>query len=1028
MYRLFLQDKATLQEQADVVFYGQYYFVNNFAVGSCDAFNSFVSNQLVLPDDSMMFSSILLTEQAYDYSVGMLTPKQAYRCADRWVAIGIANALSSSTGTQTSWVCGDHQWSVFRCSGQPSLCVDCSPRCDDACPYPKPVINPCGSCSDEVASSLFLSFGVEHLILYPKISLPLMVTASRQSVTVRVNITGTGSVYCAAFPTNVVVTSALQVQQAGTSTATSTANIYQLTLAGLMPNSNYSVYCFTQDYSGHSMKAVEVLNTFTPVTTLCCRSLQFVSLVTPIRAFEENNPTTDPVHSFKLDSQPPVDMIVAISLQSIDPTCLEVGLDPVAAAYPKSFSFSKSSPILTGTFIIRGNPGCFEVTASAIGNEFYTEATGALTIFSTSVPPPPPKLLSALFANDGVSVLINFAAPCDISSYAGYAFPCSSLFEFQGSSDAICVWTSSTQVRSTLSLSQQAPQLQIGENVTMKLGVLKSVCPGTIFCPFANSSVVTVEPPVAPLIPSVSLSASAAISFCTDLILDPTQSTGQSGRNWLSVTWEVTGGGNSGNITTFLNTMFPSTISLVKIPSGLLRVDTYTIALTVQNFLLQSSIGVAKIVVLGDSSIPTLSIAGAKLVTIKRPQPLSLFALASPSSCAANSTSNFFYSWNVYEGITFDSKLVSSSLDPRFFNLPPYTLGILTSYIVQVKVSLSSSPYKFLATAGVAVVVGQSGVRASISGGSIRTVGVSDLVTVDASKSLDLDYPATGVLIFQWSCFESSPQYGSRCPNMFSFNSSKVVATALTLLPNASSIAASTTLEIAVVVQNIVRSSASASIALVIIKAQIPSVSIGPINSKYNAANNIILTATVSATQSTQALWSWNGPTDLSSIVLTLPLSRPLQSGTTTFQLAIAAGSLTPGLSYTFTFAANYFSTSSQVMVRIFCVVNSYMFSFVAQVPGMSIESSPTPLSYSQVTLDINTPPMGGELTVSPPNGTALSQLFNLATHSWSDDPTALPLSYVMAYYVTSVQQQVIIKTTDQLTYTSAYIGQGCCM
>lgn len=903
-----------LSQKSNTVFYSQFYFVNSFAQGNCNDFKSFVANQLVIPDDSLVFSSIQLNEQAFDYGAGKLSKRQTYSCTDRNVVRSFTAALSSASMTQ-SWVCGNHEWTVFQCAGNPSLCVDCTPQCDDACPFPNPVVNPCGACSENVASSLFLMFHVDTLILYPTIFLPLVITASRQSITVGINATGSGSIYCAAFDPAISITSALQVQQAGTSVQTSQSNgMYQLVLPDLMPSSNYSVYCFSQDYSGHLMSFADVVDTFTSVTTLCCRSLEFVNFFSPVPAFDPNNPSIDSVYTFSFNSRPSVEMEVAVSIQSIDPKCADVGIDPVATPLPKSFMFPARSMMLSGSFIIHGDPGCYEVTVSAIGDEFYSDATKALTIYSTAVPPPPPKLISSLFSNDGLRVLINFASACDWTAYSGVQFNCSALFDFKGSSDALCASISRTQVASTLSLSSKASQLQIGDNITLKAGVLKSVCLPNVVCEFGDSSMVTVEPPSTPAQPFVSLSAANAISFCSDLVLDPTQSTGQSGRSWLWVKWEVTGL-NAEDITNYLNENFPSTNEVVTVPSTLLGVGTFTISLAVQNFLLQSSSAVSKVLVSADASIPTLSIAGAKTVSTFRPQSLSLFALAVPSSCSANSTSNLIYSWSVYQGATFDRTLVSRSLDPRFFNLATYTLDILTSYLVQVKLSLPSNPTSYIASAQVTVVVGQSGVTASLIGGSTRTVSVSDEVTIDASSSLDVDYPTTGTLTFQWSCFEKSPKYGSLCPNMNTYNSSKVVVLSSKLLPNASSDAESTTLAITVVVAGGFHSISSASVTLVVVAAQIPSVSIGVINSKYNAASNIILTGTISASQSAQAVWSWAGARDLSTIALT-PTSVALMPGVTTFQLAVAANALTAGLSYAFTLGATYSSTSSQVMVR----------------------------------------------------------------------------------------------------------------
>ena len=90
----------------------------------------------------------------------------------------------------------------------------------------------------------------------------------------------------------------------------------------------------------------------------------------------------------------------------------------------------------------------------------------------------------------------------------------------------------------------------------------------------------------------------------------------------------------------------------------------------------------------------------------------------------------------------------------------------------------------------------------------------------------------------------------------------------------------------------------------------VPLVSIGVVPKKYNPDQTIILTGSIAALSAAAAFWECPSlvvPKDvnmtqeefLGSLSLT-PLSSALTAGTTSFQLAIAPNSLTPGMSTLF--------------------------------------------------------------------------------------------------------------------------------
>ena len=87
---------------------------------------------------------------------------------------------------------------------------------------------------------------------------------------------------------------------------------------------------------------------------------------------------------------------------------------------------------------------------------------------------------------------------------------------------------------------------------------------------------------------------------------------------------------------------------------------------------------------------------------------------------------------------------VSTSVDPRYFKIDPFSFNSTQSYTLQVvvidRLGLNN-------TATTKIVVGQSPLVAAIDGGD-RIVGVSEPLTLDASPSADPDAPddASGLI------------------------------------------------------------------------------------------------------------------------------------------------------------------------------------------------------------------------------------------------------------------------------------------
>jgi len=262
---------------------------------------------------------------------------------------------------------------------------------------------------------------------------------------------------------------------------------------------------------------------------------------------------------------------------------------------------------------------------------------------------------------------------------------------------------------------------------------------------------------------------------------------------------------------------------------------------------------------------------------------------------------------------------------------------------------MSSSDRQVLpSSASVTVQSQESGVLASIVGGHTRTFGISDQVILDASTSLDLDYPTNSqpnLLSYQWTCVQVYPNYGEPCFNFLSQTTSTYSASASNLLGSSS---VKVVYTMTVVVVNAVGQSAIASVTVQITNIVVPSVSIGSVNPKYNVGDIITIAGSIQTSSPVQAVWSSND-VNLVSIALTPITATIFNTGQSSFPLAIAsASSLSPRKTYTLQLTATYLNSNIS--------------------------------SYSQVSIVMRSPPSGGAISTFPTVGYALTTNFLIQT------------------------------------------------
>ena len=830
------------------------------------------------------------------------------------------------------------------------------------------------------------------------------VIPSKTSISVLARVTKAGNLYCAALTAGSSILSVLDIRRRATTAIVPALANTTLILPSLSPDTAYDVYCYTDDFSTHTMTLADAVATRVRVSTLCCRSVVYSKTYESIVQYFPTSSRPESVFTVALDSTPSSRLFVNLTTSLVHcSTGAALSTVTDARVQPSSFTFLPTSKSLSGSFKVRGTyVGCYALVARGIGTQTYTAARTQFRLELASELPEVPILQNATLSTMGTSVLFDFSSPTDrgvaVVADVLRSFPCALLVSFPGSTQASCKWTNSNRLVADIQAS--TVKAAIGDSAVLRGGSVRALCVANTVCASYStvpSTTVVIAVPSNPLVPVAHLYAPAVVSTCDNLTVDPTASRGFAGRKWLFVSWTVTAldiAQNAAAIQSYLNEAYRDTTAVAVVPQSLLTKSTrynsaeYEISLQVTNFLSQTSVVKAKVRVdngLG-SIVPQLRLYGANVVTY-RWKALSLYAAASYPPCAGDLSSlPLVYSWRLYAGVTLVSSIQSFSLDQRYFKLRPYTLQASTAYRIIADVSLNG--VVLASTAGV-LQVGQSGVSAVISGGNAQTASTLEAVVLDASGSRDIDYPSTtSGLAYQWACSVLSPEFGANCTGFVPSTTAKQTISAGSLSVRTYTITAT--------VISSSGSFAQASVVLAMVEQRVPEVAITNALAKYNPGSKVILSASINAAAGPATVW-WNSSSlqsfNASKFALT-PLTAQLPQGRSLFQLALAASSLTPGLTYTFSLHAKYVTSQRSA-------------------------------TQTSISISMNEPPVGGVLQVTPSSGTALTTYFLLKSSYWEDDESDFPLTHVLSYYLLSPAELIAVKDPDEVSYVTTLLGQG---
>jgi len=181
---------------------------------SCANWQYFSENVNNLPIPGVEYLGVNLTIYNENLLDNTFSSSQ-YSCSSLDITNFIAGKIS--TGTQFLVFCNGHYWRQYSCSGNNIVCVDCKKNCNQ-CAGASYIMQPCENkaCNTETASLSSISFSLRRKITYPQLTSSVKVlSASRGSVVISVNLTRPGLLYCLAYSKSLLLVSTSIVKSSG---------------------------------------------------------------------------------------------------------------------------------------------------------------------------------------------------------------------------------------------------------------------------------------------------------------------------------------------------------------------------------------------------------------------------------------------------------------------------------------------------------------------------------------------------------------------------------------------------------------------------------------------------------------------------------------------------------------------------------------------------------------------------------------------------------------------------------------------
>jgi hypothetical protein len=784
-----------------------------------------------------------------------------------------------------------------------------------------------------------------------------------------------GTVYCRSIKTSsgVIPSSVSSIKSSGYSKSYSlSAPNITVAINNLKALTQYNVYCYLETVYGYGTSLQYAISSAASATTSCCKSITITKIQSSV--YGDTSVYSDPstiLNSFSVSDFPSDKLSVTVILKNSSGFTVP---SSVLQSIPSSFQYSKTSVTSSGNFYLSASSptlsGYYTVGLTVSGtssSEYYTPSTSKILILSSDAPLEAPVFQSALFGNLGVYVYFIFDRDTDKAGIVTTNWACSSLFVFSGASDSTCTWINSSYARLKFNYASSTALLSVGGTVSLLGNKLRAACTNknctaNLRSPYTN---ITASAPTNPTVPIVNINVATFSSPCDAVTIDASSSSGNGGRDWLEMTWSiVSAGADRSQVDSILAILNASDIaSSIDIPASLLQVTTYTVTLTLTNFLLAQKSSTATFTVSSDVNRPVIDIPGNLAPTIKTSDSIVRYGFATLPTCATASALS--YTWTIVR--TSDNQIYSSATaNPRLLRISSYTLAAGYQYVATFTVtSLTSKTVVLSSSSSVITIFVESGnVVAVISGGSYRSVPVRKVLTLNGSLSYDED-SFTSHLTYSWTCTIVSIglYYGSDCGSILTNTTidDKVLYVANGTLQ------ANNTYEFDLTVVS--DDSRESSTAVTIIPSDaVIELSIAGVIKEANVLDKLTLPGELYASVSVLMTWTIDfegekvSVSALSDDMVTFS-AREASNGLI-FPYTIAGGTLVGSRTYTFTLS------SCEVAIPESC-------------------------SFTELEVRMISPPFGGSVKVSPTVGSGLSTVFSYSSTGWlSDDNDAYPFTY----------------------------------
>ena len=831
------------------------------------------------------------------------------------------------------------------------------------------------------------------------------ISIEETEVTVDVTLDKYGEVACGIFSNKDQPKYVSSVFIQGFKGTTSIAgNNVTLTLGGLIPASIYSIYCATTSYDSVIMDITEVLKKTITIETLCCKS---ADIKVSVNALSLDMSASGVPNAFSLNLQalPQKNVTYSVSLSLIGSKgnllYSNIPVLPPFVTVTSLTSLSSSPFSLSSTVIsLASNATKMMINVTTTGpsaDEYRVlfPLGNVINIITGDSQPVAPQLLSAIFASNGQSIIVQFDSATDQGAISDTLFDCSRLLNFLMANRTQCTWNDQSSVTAFLNPSSV---INVGDMVSLKARSLKAKClTPRRGCAFYNYTIpvtqVIIEKPIVMLLPSVVITGPEIISTCNSLKVDLSYSTGAYGRNWKSWQFEVLDMNNQSvdlsTVSQYLDDYF-SISPPITLPFGMLDIGTYKISVTLTNFLDVSNKGSYYLRVI-NLAVPIVTIAGTQLRTVNRRDSLKLRSNAYIIDCTNSSAKDsLVYEWTISSNeniLNFKNQASSKSS----FILDPWTLDVDGLYTVALTVS--SRNVNTSSSASVQIYVEQSDIFAAISGGSQQNIKVDGTLKLDASGSFDNDIENIGAsnLFYTWTCMTTAPVLTNTCEGLQWLTRQNVSVVEIKALKTTST---SSVFVISVTVYDSKRSD-KASVTIGVLGQSNPIAIISSsFPTKVNPSSKIVVNAYIeNIVSSVNATWtavsSAGYDIDISSYALSpLSLATNLTTSSIAFNLILSPNAL-------------YNQQLQTVSFKL--------------ITGKAVAA---------IDIEVNGNPVPGVFEVTPSSGIELETKFLLSASGWND--ADLPLLFSFGYYSSGNSNTAnSLTAASTVSYTSSNLPAG---